>query len=128
MKIANKEELAVGDMSGALLERKPLPIGRKEFMEWSDRIIAGSLVEAEPDSLRFALGAMLMHIGPTEAFKEDAYFILALRKGAVNQTAHAMMQELKAEQEAKQKKTAEDTAPKLRVVDGVLEDQEVPGS
>lgn len=40
---------------------------------------------------------MLLAMGPTEAFKEDAYFIQALRKGAVNEVASAIFQELKAE-------------------------------
>lgn len=124
MKIANKEDLCVGDISDQMLEKRPLPIGRTEFMDWSDRIISGALVEAETDSLRFSLAAMLMHLGPTEAFREDAFFILSLRKAAVNQTAHSMMQELK---EAQEKKQAEVTAAEPLEVEGgrVLEIKEL---
>lgn len=116
MKIKNTEDLNVGDLTQEMLEKRPLPIGRTQFNEWSERIISGSMVDATEDSLKFSLAAMLMHLGPTEAFREDGYFILSLRKAAVNQTAHAMMQELKEAQE--KRKHAEDTAPKLGVVDG----------
>jgi len=125
MRIVNKEELQVGDMTADLLERKPLPIGRTQFEEWSDRIIRGAMVEAESDSLKFALASMIMTMAPTEAFREDAYFILQLRKSAANQTAHAMMVELKERQKERETKTADDTAPNLRVADGILEGQKV---
>lgn len=125
MKIKNTEDLTVGDMTADMLERKALPIGKTQFMEWSDRIIKGAMVEATTDSLRFSLANMLMHLGPTEAFREDAFFILQLRKAAVNQTAHYVAQELKESYEAKQKQ-AEATATKLEVVDGgVLADKTV---
>lgn len=125
MKIVNREDLAVGDIQDQMLEKRPLPIGKKQFEEWSDRIISGALINATPESLKFALASMLLHLGPTESFREDAYFILSLRKGAVNETAHAMMVEIKEIQEAKKKQAAA-TAPKLEVVNGsVLEDQEL---
>lgn len=110
MKLLNKEDLAVGDMTKAMLERRALPIGKTEFMKWSDRIIVGAMVDASVESQRFSLAAMLMHLGPTEAFREDAFFILQLRKAAVNQTAHAVMEELKEDQK---KKLAEATATTL---------------
>jgi len=113
MKI-KQEDMYTGDMAKQYLEKQPLPIGRKEFEEWSDRIINAAVVQATPQSLKFSLAAMLMHLAPTEAFKEDAYFILSLRKAAINQTAHAMMEEIKENQ----KKTAEATAPTLEAVDG----------
>jgi hypothetical protein len=126
MKLVNNEDLSVSTLTDKMREKQPLPIGRTQFMEWSDRIIQGAMVEAETDSLRFSLAAMLMHLGPTEAMREDGYFILSLRKAAVNQTAHAIMTELKEAQEAK-KKLAEDTAPKLGVVDdgGILAEKGV---
>jgi hypothetical protein len=78
-----------------LLERRPLPMGMTEFEEWSDRIISGALCQAEHDSQKFALAEMIMHLGPTEDFKEDAYFIHYLRKSACNQIAHAKLMEIK---------------------------------
>jgi hypothetical protein len=118
MKIVNNEQLSVGDMQDDRLERKPLPIGKTQAMEWSDRIIEGAAVEADKETQRFALMGMLMQINPTEAFKEDAYFMLALRAAAVKQTAHLIAQEIKEAHE--KKKQAEATAPTLGVVDGAI--------
>lgn len=120
MKLNVPEDLAVGDITKDMLERRPLPIGRAQFMEWSDRIIKGSLVEAEPESLRFVLAERLQHIYPTEAFKEDAYFILQLRTIAVKETAFQMFCEIKKDREAKLK-PAEATAlelPQLGAIQG----------
>lgn len=119
MKQVAKEDLNVGDITATMMEKQPLPIGKSEFEIWSDRIIKSALVEAETASLKFSLAAMLMHLGPTEAFREDAFFILSLRKAAVNQTAHAMMTELKELQDEK-KKLAEATAPISGVVGGAV--------
>lgn len=82
---------------------RPLPMGRKEFEDWSDRIISGAILpggaedkEAFIDSQKFTLCGTLMHIAPTESHKADAYFIHVLRKAAVNQVAHAVSLELQA--------------------------------
>lgn len=76
-------------------ERRPLPLGVTEFEEWSNRIISGTLLPADNESMKFALSTMLMHLGPQEDHREDAYFIHTLRKSAVNQVAHAKMQEIR---------------------------------
>jgi hypothetical protein len=90
-------------------EPRPLPMGRKEFEEWSDRIISGALIPGkegyvyetpgleawDPDSdyakhmesQKFALANQLLHIGPTESHKPDAYFIHCLRVSAIKQVA-----------------------------------------
>lgn len=125
MKVTTNEELAVGDITQAMLERRALPIGKTKFEEWSDRIIAGAMIDASIRSQKWTLAEQVLHLSPTEAFKEDAYFILRLRKAAVNETVHAMMVEIKTQQEA-EKKLAEETAPKLEAVDGgVLENKTV---
>jgi hypothetical protein len=102
--------------SKALLDRRPLPMGATEFEEWSDRIIQGSLLIADATSLKFALANMIMHLGPTESHKEDAFFIHQLRKSAANQVAHAKIEEYKAAYAAKIKEKQDD-APKLAVVE-----------
>lgn len=86
-------------------ERRPLPMGIEEFEDWSNRIISGTLLPADNDSMKFALATMLLHLGPQEDHREDAYFIHTLRKSAINQIAHAKMKELK---DAAQKKIDED--------------------
>ncbi len=82
-------------------EPRALPMGRKEFDEWSDRIISGALIPGGADDLqafidaqKFSLANMLMHLGPTESHKPDAFFIHSLRKFAVNQVADAVRKEL----------------------------------
>ncbi len=97
-------------------EPMPLPLGRKEFEDWSDRIISGALLpgeggkvpeyaaqfcgEKDPDeqrfidSQKFVLANMLLHIMPTESHKPDAYFIHALRVAAIKQVAVMMGEEI----------------------------------
>lgn len=106
-----------------MLEPRPLPMGRKEFEEWSDRIISGALVPGpngkvyqmaglsawDPDSeyskhidsQKFTLASMIMHLGPTESHKPDAFFIHSLRKAAVNEVAHAIGLELQSKSKAR---------------------------
>ena len=91
-----------------LLERRPLPIGREEWNTFVDRIYSGVCIPGvTKESIAFALADQILHLGPTEDFKEDAFFIHALRKFAVNQTADEMRKEIRdaaklrlAEQEA----------------------------
>lgn len=83
-------------------EPRPLPMGRTEFKDWSDRIMSGALVPADlnqsrevyEDSVRYALANLLLHLGPTESHKPDAFFIHSLRKFAVNQVADTIRKEL----------------------------------
>lgn len=92
-------------------EPRPLPMGQKEFVEWTDRIISGALIPCDDkDSLIGALSAMLMQLGPTESHKPDAYFIHALRKAAVNEVAHANFQQIKKRKEAKAAEEKANTA------------------
>lgn len=84
-----------------LTEPRPLPMGRRDFEQWSERIISGALLPGgEEDatvfieSQKFSLANMLMHLGPTESHKPDAFFIHSLRKFAVNQVADTVRKEL----------------------------------
>jgi hypothetical protein len=94
-------------------ELRPLPIGRDQFMEWSDRIISGALVDADSDSQRFALASMVLQLGPNDAFKADKHFVSQLRKVAANQTAQTMAQEFKL---AAQKRFEDERASLLNAV------------
>lgn len=95
-------------------ERRPLPMGKKEFHEWSDRIIAGAMIPgATVESQKFALADQLLHLGPTESHKEDAFFIHVLRKFAVNQVADAMRHEIRDEAKARLAKEEEEAKLKL---------------
>jgi hypothetical protein len=103
-------------ISQQLDELRPLPIGRDQFMEWSERIISGALVDADIDSQRFALASMVLQLGPNDAFKADKHFVSQLRKVAANQTAHTMAQEFKA---AAQKRFEDEKASLLNAVPDV---------
>ncbi len=92
-------------------EARPLPMGRQEFEEWASRIISGALLpggkESEEifiESQKFSLANMLMHLGPTESHKADAFFIHSLRKFAINQVADTIRKEI---HEAAKARTAE---------------------
>jgi hypothetical protein len=97
----NCQSTPVDVITEQMNEKRPLPTGMTEFEDWSDRIISGTLLPAEPESQKFALATMLMHLSPTQDSECDAYFIKSLRKGAINQIAHAKMLELKAKAEAR---------------------------
>ncbi len=99
-------------------EPRPLPMGKKEFEDWSDRIISGALIPGvngeDPTALiksqKFALANMILHLGPTESHKPDAFFIHSLRKVVINQIAHSVAQEFR--DEAKARTAAEEAAKK----------------
>jgi len=127
MRVREEPLTPVGDIQGELLERKPLPIGRTQFDEWSDRIIKAAGVEADITSMKAVLAGMLMTLGPTEAFKEDGYYALALRVDAIKTTAVCMRQELDEIRKAKFQQQATDTGPVLipGQAAGILENQTV---
>ena len=76
----------------------PLPMGRAEWNAWTQEIIDLSGMP-DNDSSRFALSAMIMHLGPKNGMPQDKmpkrYFVKNLRKAAANEVAHAMLSELK---------------------------------
>jgi len=89
-----------------LNEKRPLPIGRAEFEAWSDRIISGAQLDGvTSESLKFSLCTLLRQLDPTECFKDDGFFIRSLRRSAIEQTAQAIMTEIK---EAKLKHIADE--------------------
>lgn len=91
-----------------------LPVGLSEYEVWSDRIatLAGNL--ADKDSIRFVLASQIMHLGPQRSSVSDQFFIRSLRKGAANQVASQVFQDIKQKQQeakaAAEKQLAEDTA------------------
>lgn len=91
----NDETTPVDTILEQMLEPRPLPMGRTEFDEWSDRIIAGAMITAAVDTQKWSLANMLMHIGPTESHKPDAHFIHSLRVAAIKQAAHTIALEIR---------------------------------
>jgi hypothetical protein len=99
-----------------LNEKRALPLGVKEFHEWSDRIISGACIPgATTESIKFALADQLLHLGPTVDFEADLYFIKCLRKFAINQVADAMRNEIR--DTAKARLAAQQEKTKLEVVE-----------
>ena len=83
-----------------LKEMRPLPLGRKEFEAWSKEIIKLAEVPGlTEESGQFALSEMILHVKPTQSFESYAHFVHSLRKGAANQVAHAIFQEIKQRQQ-----------------------------
>lgn len=89
-----------------------LPIGMTAFTDWADDII--DLYDLpNNDSIRFSLASMVMHLGPTSAFKPKFHFFLMVRAGMAKQIASANFQEIKFRQQAAyeaQQKAAQDAA------------------
>lgn len=91
-----------------LLEPRALPQGGTEFEEWSDRILSGAMITADPVSLKFGLANMITHLGPTESHKPDAFFIHMLKKSAANQVAVSKIEEYKKFYEDRKKQKDEE--------------------
>lgn len=85
-----------------LNEPRALPMGRGEFENWSERIISGALISADRDSQKYTLANLLLHLGPTESHKPDAFFVHSLRKFAVNQVADEIRRELYAAKQSRE--------------------------
>ena len=103
-------------------EPRPLPLGRVDFDEWSDRIISGACIPGgEEDPVAFkegqksALAHMIMHLKPTESHVADAYFIHSLRKAAANQVAFAVAEDLRSK--AKERLSAKEALERSEVKD-----------
>lgn len=103
------------EIKAQMNERRPLPLGRTEWAGWVDRIHSGSMLPITRDSAEFTLADMILHLGPTEDFKEDGFFIHSLRKLAANQVAVQMREEAKTRSD---KRHAEAEASAKAAADG----------
>lgn len=74
-----------------------LPQGRQEFERWSDDIL--DLYNLPNNtSTKFALAVSILHAPATDAYKPKFYYGRLMMKGAANEVAGAVMQELKTKQ------------------------------
>lgn len=80
-----------------------LPQGLTQFEVWANGIITTYNLPSN-DSVRFSLATMVMHLGPTTAFKPKFYFALSIWKASANQVVYQVIQDLKAKQDAEKKK------------------------
>lgn len=113
MKVKNTADTPVDTILTQMGEPRPLPLNRPEWEDWSERIISGAMLVADADSQRYSLANMLLHLGPTESHKPDAFFIHSLRKFAVNQVAVAVRDEIFAKVKARDEaaKSGEEGTP-----------------
>lgn len=109
-------------------ERRPLPIGRKEFEAFVKRIRSACPFPVSEESVLFTLGGMILSAGPTESHKEDAYFIHALHKAAANETAHAIMQEAKEEHFRKKASSEKPVTSEVTPPSGVTIEKILPNT
>lgn len=109
-KAVNSAKTSTKTILNQMNEPRALPMGVKEFHEWSDRIISGALIPSDdPESLKAVLASMLTSLGPTEDHKPDSYFIHLLRKAATNEVARHVFMDIKNKREAaKTQKLVED--------------------
>ena len=84
-----------------------LPTGVTEFQAWADSIVDLAGLSASRDSQHQALANMIMHLPPRKsdqrptAYESKSWFVYALRKGAANQIASFVFQEIRKDMDAK---------------------------
>lgn len=78
-----------------------IPTGTAEFEVWAESIMSTYYMPTQDkDSIKWALATMIMHQGPTTAFKPKVFFALALRAGAAKQIANGVFYEIKTRHDA----------------------------
>lgn len=80
-----------------------LPVGLTAFNKWCDRLYftyfpTGEQAPTEATQ-RFSIAAMVLHLDFTSFRKPNRFFGKAIRKGASNEVASYVMQDLKRKQE-----------------------------
>lgn len=92
-----ERELSKDELIQAMGEPRPLPLGMKEFEEWSDRIISGACIPGASERSQKGLLAFLLNgIGNTDDHLPDGYFIKAMRVNCTKQIAGEYIMMLKA--------------------------------
>lgn len=97
-----------------------LPQGLTAYNAWATDVLKLAKVP-DNDSTRFALAIMILHLPPQASSKAKEYFIRTLRKGATNEIAASVAQELKTKQQQAQlaaSKPPEATGPLTVVSNG----------
>lgn len=86
----------------------PVPTGMAEFNTWADSIInTYKMPTQDMDSIKYALATMIMHSGPTDAYKPKLHFALALNASAAKQVAGSVFREIKERHDASVKAAAQ---------------------
>lgn len=80
-----------------------LPLTDAQFEAWYADIAYLYDLPQNNDSVRFALGTIIMHLGPLAFYTPKRDLGLTLLKGAAQQQAYNIMSDVKARQEAAKK-------------------------
>lgn len=107
-----------------------LPIGMTAFEKWAKSILKAYDLP-ENDSTWFALATIILHAEPKNFYKPKAFWARTLLKGASNQVASFIVQEMKGKQQKRteeeaKKKQAEVTATAPAVTSEPVQDETVP--
>lgn len=86
----------------------PIPVGITEFNAWIDSFFnTYDLPTKDRDSVAFTVATMIIHSGPTNAYKSKFSFLLALRASAAKQIASQTFQDIKLRHMEAQRLAAE---------------------
>lgn len=81
-----------------------LPVGLTSYNNWCDRLLftyfPPGIAPPSEDSFRFSVAAMILHLDSQSYYKPNRFFGKAIQKGAANEVASFVMQDLKAKREA----------------------------
>lgn len=80
---------------------KRLPTGLKDFDAFAAMIFDVYNLPALP-SYKHAVASMIMHLGPTTAYKAPWFFAISVKKAMANQTAFEIIQQIKEAEKAQQ--------------------------
>src|SRR5665213_3402859 len=75
-----------------------LPVGMEEHKAWADSLIFIYDIP-DNDSVRFAIAVAILHSGEATFYRSIEYFGRMMLKGAANEVAGAVVQELKTKQQ-----------------------------
>lgn len=102
-----------------------LPVGTTQFDTFADDVIELAGNYADRDSMRFAIASMLIHAPAHKGALSKHYFVVRLRKSAANQIASQVFQDIKQEQDQKQKAASE--AAKLQQAEATAAETALSG-
>ncbi len=118
-KVSNTDETPVEEIVEQLKERRPLPLGRKEFEEFCERIWAGAMIKGEPGnerllelSVKSLLADEIVHLPGHQTHETDIHFINRARKLCANQVAITIKAEIHKEIQEELRKVRGEDKPK----------------
>jgi hypothetical protein len=101
-----------------------LPVGLTEFEKFADDIIELTGPIADKESMRYVIATNVINLGPQRSHVAKNYFVRTMIKGAANQVASHVFQEIKQRQiELQQKAQAEATAALEAAANGKTEEK-----